>query len=66
MSSATNCLFYRFWPTICVGCRLDKETGKEIKRAGFSKVDLHELDVYSDTHIAFKLIRSHAAGVATK
>ncbi|KAF4528199.1 hypothetical protein B566_EDAN014024 [Ephemera danica] len=56
----------RIWPTLFLGCRLDKETGKEVKRAGFSDVDLKDLEVYSESHIAFKLIRAHVAGVATK
>lgn len=56
----------RIWPTINCGCRLDKETGKIVKQAGFSSLDMDEVDVFTESHVVFKLIRSHVAGVATK
>jgi hypothetical protein len=62
-----NIYSLRLWPAICGnGCRLDKRTDVEIKKAGFSAVKLAHLEIYTSDNFAFKLIKHHIAGYATK
>ena len=58
------------WPLIYYGCRLSRRTQDNIRRAGFSGVDLEEFEAYElmrpPRWWGIRLVRSHIIGTATK
>jgi len=64
-------LFDFVWPVIYHGCRLSRTTQKNIRKAGFSSVDMDEFEADElmqppRDFWGIRLVRSHISGTATK
>jgi len=59
------------WPLFYGGCHLTRTTQKNIRKAGFSSVDIEEFEAYEMTQpsrkfYSLRFVRSHISGTATK
>jgi len=67
----TQTLLNLVWPFLCDGCHLTRTTQKNVRKAGFSSLDIEEFEAYELKQTRMKiygirLVRSHISGTATK
>ncbi|KAG8222142.1 hypothetical protein J437_LFUL002139 [Ladona fulva] len=56
----------RVWPSLFLGCELNRHTWERVEKAGFSEVEFRRTDVYVPNVFIFKFVKSHIYGIATK
>ena len=56
------------WPLIYDGCHLTRSTQDDIRKAGFSSVDIEEFEAHeiAEMGVHHRLVRSHISGTASK
>ena len=67
----TQTLLNVVWPFLYDRCHLTRTTQKNIRKAGFSSVDIEEFEAYEMTQpsrkfYSLRFVRSHISGTATK